>query len=222
MSLISVFDVIGPNMVGPSSSHTAGAASVARMAERLFQKKIEKVVFTLYGSFAKTYRGHGTDRALVGGIMGFDTDDLRIRDSFELAREKGIDFSFVKNTSDDEVHPNTVDIEMTGEDGSFMSVRGVSIGGGKIKIVRLNHVNVEFTGEYSTLVVIQNDKPGVVAHITMCLSQVNANIAFMRLFREEKGARAYTIVESDEQIPEEVLTHIRKNPNVEDLMLIQL
>ncbi|MGN1139946.1 MAG: L-serine ammonia-lyase, iron-sulfur-dependent subunit beta [Oliverpabstia sp.] len=222
MSLISVFDVIGPNMVGPSSSHTAGAASVALMAQKLFQKEIKEVVFTLYGSFAKTYRGHGTDRALVGGIMGFDTDDLRIRDSFQIAKERGLKYHFEKNTVEDEVHPNTVDICMTGKDGSVMTVRGVSVGGGKIKIVRMNGVNVDFTGEYSTLVVIQNDKPGVVAHITTCLSQVNANIAFMRLFREEKGARAYTIVESDEKIPEEVLTHIRKNPNVEDLILIQI
>ena len=222
MSLISVFDVIGPNMVGPSSSHTAGAASVALMAQKLFQKEIKEVVFTLYGSFAKTYRGHGTDRALVGGIMGFDTDDLRIRDSFQIAQERGLKYHFEKNTVEDEVHPNTVYICMTGIDGSVMTVRGVSVGGGKIKIVRMNGVNVEFTGEYSTLVVIQNDKPGVVAHITTCLSQVNANIAFMRLFREEKGARAYTIVESDEMIPEEVLAHIRKNPNVEDLILIQI
>lgn len=222
MSLISVFDVIGPNMVGPSSSHTAGAASVARIAGKLFQKEIQEVVFTLYGSFAKTYQGHGTDRALVGGIMGFETDDLRIRDSFQIAKERGLTFRFEKNTVEDEVHPNTVDIRMTGTDGSVMTVRGVSVGGGKIKIVKLNDVEVEFTGEYSTLVVIQNDKPGVVAHITTCLSQVNANIAFMRLFREQKGARAYTIVESDEKIPEEVLSHIRKNVNVEELMLIQI
>lgn len=222
MSLISVFDVIGPNMVGPSSSHTAGAASVAGIAGKLFQKEIKEVVFTLYGSFAKTYQGHGTDRALVGGIMGFETDDLRIRDSFEIAKEKGLIFNFEKNTTEDQVHPNTVDIHMTGTDGSVMTVRGVSVGGGKIKIVKLNDVKVEFTGEYSTLIVIQNDKPGVVAHITNCLSQVNANIAFMRLFREQKGARAYTIVESDEKIPEEVLAGIRKNVNVEDLMLIQI
>ena len=135
MSLISVFDVIGPNMVGPSSSHTAGAASVALMAQKLFQKEIKEVVFTLYGSFAKTYRGHGTDRALVGGIMGFDTDDLRIRDSFQIAQERGLKYHFEKNTVEDEVHPNTVDICMTGKDGSVMTVRGVSVGGGKIKIV---------------------------------------------------------------------------------------
>lgn len=222
MSLISLFDVIGPNMVGPSSSHTAGAASVARMARKLFQKRVSEVVFVLYGSFAKTYQGHGTDRALVGGILGFDTDDLRIRDSFELAKENGLEFRFEKNTVEDEVHPNTVDIHMTAEDGSRMMVRGVSVGGGKIKIVKLNDVTVDFTGEYSTLIVIQNDKPGVVAHITTCLSKFGVNIAFMRLFREEKGARAYTIVESDERIPEEVLDSIRTNNHVEELMLIQV
>lgn len=222
MSLISLFDVIGPNMVGPSSSHTAGAASVSGMARKLFDREVAKVTFTLYGSFAKTYRGHGTDRALLGGIMGFATDDLRIRDSFEIAKEKGLQYEFVKNTVETEVHPNTVDIAMEAADGSRMTVRGVSLGGGKIKIVRLNDVQVEFTGEYSTLVVIQKDKPGVVAHITRCLSEANANIAFMRLFREEKGARAYTIVESDEVIPQDAVRWIRVNPNVEDLILIQI
>ena len=222
MAFISVFDVIGPNMVGPSSSHTAGAASVARLAAKLFHKEVVRVVFTLYGSFAKTYRGHGTDRALVGGIMGFKTDDLRIRNSFQIAEDKGLEFIFKKNNTEEEVHPNTVDIQMYDKDGATMKVRGVSIGGGKVKIVKLNDVDIEFTGEYSSLVVIQNDKPGVVAHITRCLSEVNANIAFMRLFREEKGARAYTIVESDEHIPEEVLDSIRENPNVEGLNLIQI
>lgn len=222
MSLISVFDVIGPNMVGPSSSHTAGAASVSRLARKLFAKEVTRVTFTLYGSFAKTYRGHGTDRALLGGIMGFATDDLRIRDSFAIADAKGLQYEFKKNTTETEVHPNTVDIEMEGADGSRMTVRGESLGGGKIRIVRLNGVDVEFTGEYSTLVVIQKDKPGVVAHITRCLSEADANIAFMRLFREEKGARAYTIVESDEVIPEDAVQWIRVNPNVEDLMLIQV
>ena len=222
MSLISVFDVIGPNMVGPSSSHTAGAASVARIAGKLFQKEIQEVVFTLYGSFAKTYQGHGTDRALVGGIMGFETDDLRIRDSFQIAKQKGLSFRFEKNTTEDEVHPNTVDIRMTGTDGSVMTVRGVSVGGGKIKIVKLNDVEVEFTGEYSTLIVQQKDTPGVVAHITQALSEQEVNIAFMRLFREDKGANAYTVVESDEPIPEAVLDKIKTNPHVSDLMLIQM
>ncbi|MBQ4623583.1 MAG: L-serine ammonia-lyase, iron-sulfur-dependent, subunit beta, partial [Clostridia bacterium] len=109
MSFISVFNVLGPNMIGPSSSHTAGAAVIAYLAQKMIAGPLKRVEFTLYGSFAKTYRGHGTDRALLGGIMGFHTDDIRIRDSFDIAREQGIEFQFVENHVEDEVHPNTVD-----------------------------------------------------------------------------------------------------------------
>ena len=203
MTGISLFEVIGPNMVGPSSSHTAGAASMALLARKLFPGTIRQVQFTLYGSFARTYRGHGTDRALLGGIMGFETDDLRIRDSLELAKKAGIAYSFSKAEEEpDDIHPNTADMD--------------------IQIVKLNQIEVDFTGEYSTLIVSQTDKPGVVAHITKILSEEGVNIAFMRLFREEKGAAAFTIVESDEKIPKEVLEKIRENPLVSDIMLVQL
>ena len=223
MALISLFEVIGPNMVGPSSSHTAGAASMALLARRLFPGEIKKVVFTLYGSFAKTYKGHGTDRALLGGIMGFATDDLRIRDSLELARQQGIEYEFrIAGDEKEEIHLNTADMDMEGTRGERLFVRGVSLGGGKVKIVRLNQIQVDFTGEYSTLIVSQTDMPGVVAHITRVLSEEGVNIAFMRLFREKKGANAYTIVESDEKIPAEVLDRIRENPLVSDIMLVQL
>lgn len=148
MALISLFEVIGPNMVGPSSSHTAGAASMALLARRLFPGEIKKVVFTLYGSFAKTYRGHGTDRALLGGIMGFATDDLRIRDSLKLARQQGIEYEFrIADDEKEEIHPNTADMDMEGTRGERLFVRGVSLGGGKVKIVRLNQIQVDFTGE---------------------------------------------------------------------------
>lgn len=223
MALISLFEVIGPNMVGPSSSHTAGAASMALLARSLFPGEIKKVVFTLYGSFAKTYKGHGTDRALLGGIMGFATDDLRIRDSLELAEEQGIEYEFqIGGEEEGDIHPNTADMDMEGTRGERLFVRGVSLGGGKVKIVRLNQIQVDFTGEYSTLIVSQTDMPGVVAHITKVLSEEGVNIAFMRLFREKKGANAYTIVESDEKIPAEVLNRIRENPLVSDIMLVQL
>lgn len=221
MTGISVFEVIGPNMVGPSSSHTAGAVSMALLARKMFPGTIKEVDFTLYGSFARTYRGHGTDRALLGGILGYETDDLRIRDSFELAKEAGIGYSF-SISEDDDVHPNTADMHITGDDGRKLFVRGVSLGGGKVKIVRLNQVDVEFTGEYSTLIVSQSDKQGVAAHITKSLSDRGVNIAFMRLFREEKGAAAYTVVESDERIPEEALECIKGNPYVSDVMLVQV
>ncbi|NLL78067.1 MAG: L-serine ammonia-lyase, iron-sulfur-dependent, subunit beta [Clostridiales bacterium] len=221
MTGISLFEVIGPNMVGPSSSHTAGAVSMALLAQKMFQGAIEKVDFTLYGSFAKTYKGHGTDRALLGGIMGYETDDLRIRDSFALAKRTGLKYSFSVSEEND-VHPNTADIHITGTDGKRLFVRGVSLGGGKVKIVRLNKIEVEFTGEYSTLIVSQTDRQGVAAHITKSLSDHNVNIAFMRLFREEKGADAYTVVESDEKIPEEALECIKANPYVSDVMLVQV
>ena len=145
MSFISVFDVIGPNMVGPSSSHTAGACAIAHLAQKMLNGILKEVEFTLYGSFAKTYGGHGTDRALLGGIMGFDTDDVRIRDSFEIARERGIAYRFLTDEKETDVHPNTVDIRMCNESGTQMSVRGESLGGGKVRIVRINQVKVDFT-----------------------------------------------------------------------------
>ena len=175
----------------------------------------------LYGSFAKTYRGHGTDRALLGGIMGFATDDTRIRDSFRIAGERGLDFSFTANGEETEVYPNTVDIRMTGEDGRVMTVRGESLGGGKVRIVRINQVKVEFTGEYSAVIVIHQDRPGVAAHITKCLSDRNVNIAFMRLFRESKWNTAYTIVESDDRLPEDVTEKLKENGHVHDVMIVQ-
>ncbi len=226
MTGISLFDVIGPNMVGPSSSHTAGAVSMALLARKIFYKEknteellIRKADFTLYGSFAKTYRGHGTDRALLGGILGFATDDLRIRDAFFHAKKEGLEYSF-SLSEDKDMHPNTADIDLTGMDGRKLFVRGVSLGGGKVKITRLNQIEVDFTGDYSTLIVSQTDKQGVAAHITKCLSDCGVNIAFMRIFREAKGAKAYTVVESDEKIPETVMDGIRENPYIANLTLL--
>lgn len=222
MNYISIFDVIGPNMVGPSSSHTAGAVSIALLTKKLFPSPIKKATFTLYGSFAKTYQGHGTDKALVGGILGFSTDDLRIRNAFELAKEQGIEITFIPDHDTMSNHPNTVDILLEGSDGHRQEVRGESIGGGKVKIVRIDNIDVEFTGEYSTLIVKQWDRPGTVAHITQCLSNYNVNIAFMRMFREDRGATAYTIVESDEKIPVKVLDGIKESKHIQELMLIQI
>ncbi len=222
MAFISVFDVIGPNMVGPSSSHTAGAASIALLAGKMIGERITKVTFTLYGSFAKTYKGHGTDKALVGGMLGFETDDVRIRNSFSIAKENGLEFDFVCNNSDDEdIHPNTVDMEIVGESGRMLTVRGESLGGGKVMLTRINGVKVQFTGEYHALIVIQRDNPGVVAGITSVLSSWDVNIAYLRVFREEKGGLAYTIVESDEEISVKAVDVIKKNPAIQDIMLVK-
>ena len=182
MAFISVFDVIGPNMIGPSSSHTAGADSLAFLAQKMISGPLKKAEFILYGSFAKTYRGHGTDRALLGGIMGFATDDRRIPDSFSIAEKRGLEYHFTANETEEVDHPNTVDIIMTNEE----------------------------------------DTPGVVAHITRCLAEDNINIAFMKLFREEKGQTAYSIVESDDDLPDSLCGRILQNPSVRDVMLVHL
>lgn len=221
MAFISVFDVLGPNMIGPSSSHTAGAAIIAYLAQKMIAPPLRRADFRLYGSFAKTYRGHGTDRALVGGILGFSADDERIRDSFALAKQQGLEFRFIPDETETDVHPNTVEIRMENAAGRVMTVRGESLGGGKVRIVGINGVKVDFTGEYNALIVVQRDKPGVVAHITKILSDRDMNIAFMRLFREQKGHTAYTIVESDQRLPEGVDALLLENPNITDVMVVQ-
>lgn len=221
MAFISVFDVLGPNMIGPSSSHTAGAAIIAYLAQKMIAPPLRRADFRLYGSFAKTYRGHGTDRALVGGILGFSADDERIRDSFALAKQQGMEFRFIPHETETDVHPNTVEIRMENAAGRVMTVRGESLGGGKVRIVGINGVKVDFTGEYNALIVVQRDKPGVVAHITKILSDRDVNIAFMRLFREQKGHTAYTIVESDQRLPEGVDALLLENPNITDVMVVQ-
>ena len=202
MSLISVFDVIGPNMVGPSSSHTAGAASVSGLARKLFAKEVVRVVFTLYGSFAKTYRGHGTDRALLGGIMGFATDDLRIRDSFAIADARGLRYEFVKNTTETEVHPNTVRMELTTESGRQFTMTGSSVGGGSVCITEIDGVAVQFSGERPILATRHMDEPGVIAGITAILYAYRINIGNMQVNRSADNHTACMYMELDGELPE--------------------
>ena len=175
MNEIGTFDILGPNMIGPSSSHTAGALRIAFIAGKMVEKPAA-VRFVLYGSFARTYHGHGTDRALVGGILGYHPDDERIRDSFEYAKEAGLDFTFEENFTDKEIYPNTVDIYVKDENGNEMSLRGKSIGGGNAVITRLNGVDVDLTGNYSTIVVQHIDKKGTLAFVTAVLSAYDLNI----------------------------------------------
>ena len=221
MSFISVFDVLGPNMIGPSSSHTAGACSIGLMARRMLGGPVSQVQFTLYGSFSKTYKGHGTDRALLGGIMGFSTDDPRIPEAYALAEARGLRWRFDINDTQTEVHPNTVDIDGGGKYGTHLTIRGESLGGGKIRIVRIDGIEVDFTGEYDTLIVVHKDQVGMVAYITSCLSESRINIAFMKLFREAKGDRAYSIIEFDGYLPEAVQGKILEKEHIEHVMLIQ-
>ncbi len=221
MEFISLFDVIGPNMIGPSSSHTAGAVSIALLARSLFPDTPQRARFILYGSFSRTYRGHGTDKALLGGILGFKPDDERIRDSFSIAELEGLEFSFQVDDKTKTDHPNTVDIFLEGAQGKQMSVRGQSVGGGKIRIVRINGIDVDFTGEYSTIIVKQEDVPGIIAGLTVILGRRQVNIAYMRMYREAKGKIAYTVMEADERIPEDIIEEMQKLENVHSVMLLQ-
>lgn len=208
MNEIGTFDILGPNMIGPSSSHTAGALRIAFIAGRMVEKAVS-VKFVLYGSFARTYHGHGTDRALVGGILGYHPDDERIRDSFDHAKNAGLEFEFIENFEEKDVYPNTVDIYVKDEKGNEVSLRGESIGGGNAVITKLNGVDVELTGNYNTLVVEQVDKKGVLAFMTGVLSSNEINIGTVRLFREGKGKKATTIIEVDSEIPNRVISTIR-------------
>lgn len=222
MEEISVFDVIGPNMIGPSSSHTAGALKIARMAYRIMGEKIVKVRFTLFGSFACTYSGHGTDRALVAGILGFDTEDGRIRDAMHYADEQGLEVVFETNTTDQDVHPNTVEMALTGENGKHLTVRGVSLGGGKVAIKQLDGVDVHIEGSGSTLIVRHIDKPGALAYIATCISQWNINIAGLRMHREGRGETAYAELSIDSPAPDSLIQVLEAHPIVTGVTQIQV
>ena len=213
MSGISIFDVMGPNMIGPSSSHTAGALRIALLARNLAKGKIKNVVFTLYGSFARTYQDPGTDRALVGGILGYGTDDERIRESFHYAKEVGIHYEFIKNYDEKEVHPNTVDIELTCESGQVITMRGVSIGGGNAVIQKLNGVEIDINGTFPTVIVKHWDRKGVLAYVTKVLSDANLNIGSLKLYREGKGKIAYAIVELDGKVGKDILKQLESYPD---------
>ncbi len=219
MNEIGTFDILGPNMICPSSSHTAGALRIAFVAGRMVEKAVS-VKFVLYGSFARTYHGHGTDRALVGGILGYHPDDERIRDSFEHAKEAGLAFSFEENFTDKEIYPNTVDIYVTDKDGSVVSLRGKSIGGGNAVITRLNGVDVELTGNYCTLVVEHVDKKGTLAFVTTVLSAYDLNIGSLRLYRESKGKRAYAIIEVDTSVSNQVVSALKGVESVTNVLVV--
>lgn len=221
MKALDIRDIIGPIMIGPSSSHTAGALRIALMTRHMLPAQPSRVTFRLYGSFAHTYRGHGTDRALVAGILGFAADDERIPNSMAFAQEQGLEFSFIPDETTPVAHPNTVDITVVDSHGDTTEVRGESIGGGAAQIVRLNGIDVLLTGEYYSLVVRQHDVRGVLSHIARCMADFDINIATARLFREARGEVAYTIMESDDYIPPQIIAAIEANRNIYEARIIK-
>lgn len=214
MKYRSVFDIIGPIMIGPSSSHTAGAARIGLMARHLFGKQPKRAEILFLGSFAKTYKGHGTDIAIIGGILGLNTFDKQIVDSYSLA--KRMNMEVVIHVSEEVPnHPNTVSITLS-DDTDRMMVQGISIGGGKIEITGINKYAVRVTGEMPTLLVWHEDRYGVVASVSRILAAHRVNIGYMEMARLDKGSESLMVIEADQPLSSEVcqeieaLSYIRK------------
>lgn len=210
----AIQDIIGPIMVGPSSSHTAGALAISSMTRSLLGSDPSSVEFMLYGSFAHTYRGHGTDRALVAGLLGMAADDPRVRDSLEIAREQGVEVRFTPRPDDAVDHPNTVDINVTSSDGTKLEVRGESIGGGAARLVRIDGMKVQVTGKSHSIVVKQRDVKGVLAYIASTLADCGVNIATTSMYRTARGAEAFTVIEIDEPVGDGVIATLANNPDI--------
>ncbi|UFJ41995.1 L-serine ammonia-lyase, iron-sulfur-dependent subunit beta [Brevibacillus humidisoli] len=218
MKYKSVFDIIGPVMVGPSSSHTAGAARIGRVARTVFGREPKRAVITFYGSFAKTYKGHGSDVATVAGILDFDTYDLRMKDSFEIAKERGIEV--ILRTSDEMTdHPNTSRIQLSDDQGS-LEVAGVSIGGGKIEITEINGFPLKLSGNAHTLMVLHEDRYGMIAAVSNILTKYEINIGHMEVSRRDRGDEALMVIEVDSEVGEGAVEEIEQIPHIRGVSVL--
>lgn len=219
MANIGVFDVIGPIMIGPSSSHTAGATRLGKIARTIVNKPIKSVTFLLHGSFKETYKGHGTDRALVAGILGMEPEDARLRTSLEIATEEGLSFEF-QPADLGQCHPNTVKMLMTDYDGMSWEVLGSSIGGGLVTIQEINGNKVKITGEHPTIITCHDDIPGTVSKISTVIFENNINIAHMTLVRSQKGKDATMTMEVDHRLSDKVVEKIKEIAGINRVIVI--
>lgn len=201
---MNLFDIVGPVMVGPSSSHTAGAAKIGNVCNKLMAEEIVSAEIYLHGSFAMTGKGHGTDKAIVGGLLGMCCDDIRLPDSFEIAKERGFNFTISEIDLGD-VHPNTAKIVMHGRTGHSMEVMASSLGGGRIQVCQLDGVKANFSGESATLIVHNVDQPGYITEVTSLLGKEHINIATMQLYRKNRGGEAVMVIECDDLVPKETI-----------------
>lgn len=196
--MVSLLDIIGPVMVGPSSSHTAGACRLGLLARCLVGGTPERALLELHGSFARTGEGHGTDKALAGGLMGFRPDDERLREALEIMDREALDYRFEKTTLEDDAHPNTVRITVERGDRKSVMV-GSSLGAGRVMVTEIDGYPVNVTGNLHTIVLVAKDVKGSVARIATILSDANVNIATLRLSRKSRGGDAFMVIEVDEQ-----------------------
>ena len=201
---MNIFDIMGPVMVGPSSSHTAGAVRIGRTARRLLGSQPVKADILLHGSFAATGAGHGTDRAIVAGLLGMAPDDRDIPASLRLAQEAGMDVNIHTGELRD-AHPNTAVIAATNAEGRTITVSASSLGGGRIRINAIDGMEATFSGEYPTLIIRNEDKPGMVSKVTQILGESKANIATLQLYRDRRGGLAVMVIECDDPLPQTLL-----------------
>lgn len=216
---MDLFEIIGPIMIGPSSSHTAGAARIGLIARKLLGERPVVADIAFHGSFAKTYRGHGTDRALVGGLLGLQVDDENLRRSLSIAREQGLDFSFRTVVLRD-MHPNSVALRLKGESGLSLSIVASSIGGGRIEVKQIEGLETSFTGESPTLIIRHFDRMGIIAKVCKTLEENHINIAGMRDFRKELGGEAVMIMELDDVIDKGLLEKLKALEHVSNAVMI--
>ncbi|MBM2658845.1 L-serine ammonia-lyase, iron-sulfur-dependent subunit beta [Staphylococcus pseudoxylosus] len=217
MKYKTVFDIIGPTMVGPSSSHTAGAVRIGLVARDLFNQLPSQVDIYLYGSFMETYKGHGTDVALVGGLLGYDTDDDRIQTSLEAAENAGMKVNFIE-MAEERSHPNTAIINMRNAEKEI-SVEGVSIGGGKIEVVAINGFNIAISGNYPALLVFHKDTFGTIGKVANILGDSSINVGSMQVSRKEKGDQALMTCELDDAVNKDIIEKIK---NVDGVVTVSL
>ena len=210
---MTAFDIIGPVMIGPSSSHTAGAVRIGRAARALLGAEPVRAEIGLHGSYARTYKGHGTDKALIAGILGLAPDDERNRFSPALARQAGLAVQ-LREIALDGPHPNTALLTLWGAAAGPVSVQAASVGGGSILVSRVNGMEVQFSGQYTTLIVLHKDAPGTIAAVTELLAAAGVNICNFRLARRQKGGAAVMTIETDGSFGAELNRAIGRLPNV--------
>lgn len=218
---MNIFDIMGPVMVGPSSSHTAGAVKIGYISRKLLGEQPVSVKLNLYGSFLTTGKGHGTRKALVAGLLGMKTDDIRIPDAIDIAKEQGMKLEWGEAILKD-AHPNTAQLYLTGASGRTLEVIGQSLGGSRINIAEIDGIDTNFSGDYPTLVVHNQDQPGHVSEVTSMLAHKGVNIATMQLYRASRGGEAVMVIECDQEIPQEGIDWLKKVEGVNKVTYLSL
>lgn len=217
---MQLLNILGPVMIGPSSSHTAGAARIGRIAYRLLGEPVARAEIVFHGSFAKTGSGHGTDRAVVGGLMDMDTSDERLRDSLELAEQAGIEVLF-RTEEMKNAHPNTVRLDVTGVSGKKLQMTAASIGGGSVEVREIDGLAINFKGEAHTLIISHLDAPGMIASVSSLLAGASVNIATMKVARQAAGRRAVMVLELDAVPDEAIVAALRAMTNISSVTLLK-